>query len=81
MSPETANAIFEKRFSQGTTPRSAPYKIGFRHALTKTPDRDICKPGTAEFDAYWAGYDDGRNSAQQYLDLVTREMERRQYSQ
>lgn len=76
MLPETANAIFEKRFSHGTTPRSAPYKIGFRHALTKTPDREFCKPGTAEFDAYWAGYDDGRRSADTYAQLVAEESER-----
>lgn len=76
MSPETMQAVMAKRFSDGTTPRSPAYRLGYFHALAKAPDRERFKPGSAEFDAYWAGYDDGRNSGDIYASRVTEESER-----
>lgn len=71
----TANAIINKRFSSGSTPRSAAFKHGFATGLMKTPDRESYQPGSAEFDAYWAGYEDARNSMKTYLELVAKESE------
>lgn len=76
MSPETMQAVMAKRFSQGTTPRSNAYKMGYLCALAEAPSYGMYEPGSAEFDAYWAGYDNGINSGSHYAVLAIEESER-----
>lgn len=59
------DAIMDLRFGDGTTPRSTPYMQGVRNALQQRAGCNQTiyprhEPGTAEFDAYYAGIDEGR---------------------
>lgn len=59
-----AQEIFDKAFSTaGRTPRSAAYRAGvlqlLKLKLHKVPMACLYAPGTAEFDAFHAGVDEG----------------------
>lgn len=63
----TAKELFDKNFTHNTTrtPRSTAYKNGvlatLQHRLEKKPMEIPYKPGTAEFDAYFAGSNEAVN--------------------
>ena len=60
-----AQSVFDAAMSPGREPRSAAYRAGLLHCLRVRIDRVHwvrCPyaPGSAEFDAYYAGVDEGR---------------------
>lgn len=62
-----ASELYAERFAKPREARSAAYKLGARHALEthlaylhRTPP---FAPGTAQRDAYLAGYSEGRTAA------------------
>lgn len=63
----TAKSLHDEAFEQARTPRSEPYKAGVLAALRNNAvdggGPHGCKhaPGTAEFDAFFAGMDEGRD--------------------
>lgn len=64
---KTAQQIYDERFGQleGRTPRSEPYKRGWKHQLERKIEGKVTetpyKVGTTEFDAYCAGIDGADN--------------------
>jgi hypothetical protein len=60
VSPE---AIYQERFASGATPRSEAYRKGVMAILQwQAYMKPMVCPypaGSAEFDAYWAGHDEG----------------------
>ena len=70
---EEAAAIFKDRFSPGTTKRSIAYKEGYQARLQrvstgiKNVTEETYQAGTAEFDAFWSGFDHALNSIDVYI--------------
>jgi len=68
LTEEQAAEVYTDRFSPHTTPRSYSYKWGFKENLRRLsfPDspKALCphSAGTAEFDAWFAGFDAADNS-------------------
>lgn len=61
----TAQAVFDKAFTQGRNPRSDAYKQGVMDCLRTRIEGELPKKcpyilGTADADAYFAGRDEGR---------------------
>ena len=58
-----AQALHAEAFGKPRQPRSEAYKLGCLHALMRRVAgmKTSCpfRPGTAEFDAYYAGNDEG----------------------
>ncbi|WP_209304292.1 hypothetical protein [Pusillimonas caeni] len=68
MSELTAQAVFDKAFEPGRSPRSEAYKLGVLNCLRARIDGAQYPPcpynlGTVEADAYFAGFDAGRELA------------------
>ena len=66
--------IFDKAFSPGRDPRSDEYRHGVREALqyklgeiNEACGRKKYVMGTAQADAFWAGWDEGWRRAMEYL--------------
>ncbi|MFC5550293.1 hypothetical protein [Massilia aerilata] len=69
--PDFLDGMYDERFASGT-PRSNPYREGFRRGLryaiakaNELPVEESRNPyfhgeGSAEADAWWAGFDDGK---------------------
>jgi len=70
---EEASEIMKDRFSIGTTPRSSAYREGYSERLQrvatdgKHKNKPIYKAGTAEFDAYYCGFDHALNSIDVFI--------------
>ena len=61
----SAQAVFDKAFTQGREPRSDAYKLGVLNCLRTRVDGEPAKKcpfplGTAEADAYQSGVNEGR---------------------
>lgn len=65
----TAIQIHHRLFAQVRTPRSTAYRLGsldaLRHHLGENKHPCPYTAGTADFDAYWAGWLEGRKAADQ----------------
>lgn len=80
---KTAQEIYDDRFkeSQGRTPRSEPYKRGWKEQLLrKIEGMELVTPykaGTVEFDAYCAGIDAANNQLA-YMKSCGEEIEKKE---
>jgi len=54
---------------EGRTPRSLPYRQGFERGYHGTDVTAEYKAGSAEHDAYWSGYQNGK--AERKLDAIS----------
>lgn len=67
----TALQIHQRLFTPGRTPRSTAYRLGtfdaLRHHLGENKHTCPYAAGSADFDAYWAGWDEGRGAVDRLL--------------
>lgn len=73
---KTADDLFSEAFSSPRDKRSQEYKFGVIQALRVVLGEENSPPmpfrmGTAEADAYFAGYDEGRFRGKNYLESIT----------
>lgn len=72
---KTADDLFNEAFDPPREKRSAAYKNGVMQALRVVLGEDNSPPlpyqlGTAEADAYFSGYDEGRSRGKDYLESI-----------
>ena len=53
------DAIMERIFTPGRDPRSPEYMAGCRAAIERAAGGNPYRPGTAQSDAWYAGWDEG----------------------
>ena len=73
---KTADDLFNEAFGQPRDKRSQAYKTGVVQGLRVVLGEANNPPlpyrlGTAEADAYFAGYDEGRARGKNYLESIT----------